>query len=101
VTLPAYAIEESCRLKREQAEELLRLGVRQAGDTLVCARTDGEPLQPRSLTHEFAVMRPIKDVPRVRFPGPALEASQRSRREITWGAARAGQSSLSVRRLLP
>jgi integrase len=67
VTLPAYAIEELRRLKREQAEELLRLGVRQASDTLVYARADGEPLQPRSLTHEFAVMRQIKDVPRVRF----------------------------------
>jgi integrase len=68
VKLSAAVIEELHRLKRKQAEELLRLGARQTGDTLVCGRADGEPLQPRSLTHEFAVlMRRIKDLPRVRF----------------------------------
>ena len=40
-------------MKREQAEALLMLGVRQTGDTLVWPRRDGEPLQPQSLTHEF------------------------------------------------
>src|SRR5262249_28109808 len=44
VTLPAFAVDEVRRLKRSQAEDLLRLGVRQTGDTLVCARADGEPL---------------------------------------------------------
>jgi len=29
------------------------LEVRQTGDTLVCARREGEPLQPQSLTYEF------------------------------------------------
>jgi integrase len=68
VTLPAFAVEELHRLKREQAEELLTLGIRQSGETLVCARTDGEPHQPRSLTHEFTyLIRRLKDVPRVRF----------------------------------
>jgi integrase len=48
---------------------LLLLGVRQTGDTLVCARADGEPLQPRSLTHEFTVlMRRLRDtLPHLRF----------------------------------
>lgn len=68
VTLPRFAIDELGRLKREQAEALLRLGVRQTGDTLLCARADGEPLQPRSLTHEFSrLIRQVKDLPRVRF----------------------------------
>jgi integrase len=68
VTLPSFAIEELRRLKREQAESLLMLGVRQTGDTLVCARRDGEPLQPQSLTHEFPrFLARLKDVPRVRF----------------------------------
>ena len=53
ITLPAFAVDELRRLKREQAESLLMLGVRQTGDTLVCARRDGDPLQPQSLTHEF------------------------------------------------
>ena len=67
VALPGYAIEELRRLKLQQAEELLVLGVRQSGDTLVCGRADGEPLQPRSLTHEFAVLMSRIDLPRVRF----------------------------------
>jgi integrase len=68
LTLPAYAVDELHRLKREQAEALLALGVRQTGDTLLCCRTDGEPHQPLSLTYEFArFMRRLKDLPRVRF----------------------------------
>jgi integrase len=54
VALPGLAIEELRRLRLQQAQELLVLGVRQNGDTLVCCREDGEPKQPRSLTHDFA-----------------------------------------------
>jgi integrase len=51
-----------------QVEELQALGIRQTGDTLVCCRADGLPLQPRSLTHEFTyLIGRIKDLPRVRF----------------------------------
>jgi integrase len=68
VALPSFAVEELRRLKRVQAESLLILGVRQTGDTLVCARRDGEPLQPQSLTHEFPrFLARLKDFPRVRF----------------------------------
>jgi integrase len=68
ITLPAFAIEELRRLRREQAEELLSLGVRQCGETLVCARADGEPLQPQSLTHQFTrLISRVPDIPRVRF----------------------------------
>jgi integrase len=68
VTLPSFVIEELRRLKRQQAEELLALGVRQSGETLACSRHDGEPMLPRSLTHEFAkVAGRVQDVPRVRF----------------------------------
>jgi integrase len=62
IVLPAYAVEELRRLKRQRAEELLALGIRQTGDTLVCCRADGEPLQPRSLTHQF-----VEGLPRLRF----------------------------------
>jgi integrase len=56
------------RLKRQQAEELLALGVRQSGETLACGRHDGGPMPPRSLTHEFAkVARRVRGIPRVRF----------------------------------
>jgi integrase len=68
ITLPAFAIAELRRLKREQAEELFMLGVRQSGETLVCARADGLPLQPQSLTHQFTrLIGRIKELPRVRF----------------------------------
>jgi integrase len=61
ITLPAYA-------KREQAEALLALGIRQSGETLLCCRADGEPHQPLSLTYEFApFMRRLSHLPRVRF----------------------------------
>lgn len=68
IILPAFAVEELRRLKREQAEELLALGIRQTGETLACCRADGEPLQPRSVTHQFTLLRGrAKDLPRVRF----------------------------------
>jgi integrase len=68
ITLPSFTVEELRRLKRQQAEELLALGVRQSGETLACCRCDGEPMPPRSLTHEFAkVAGRLNDVPRVRF----------------------------------
>jgi hypothetical protein len=56
------------RLKREQAEALLQIGIRQSGDTLVCCREDGEPRLPNSLTNDFHyMMTRVKDLPRVRF----------------------------------
>jgi integrase len=68
ITIPAFAVVELRRLKLEQAEELLRLGIRQSGDTLVCGREDGEPKQPDSLTHEFTyLMERTPELPRARF----------------------------------
>jgi len=68
ITLPVFAVTEFKRLKRQQAEELLMLGVRQTEDTLVCARADGQPLQPQSLTHQFTrLINRVKDMPRIRF----------------------------------
>jgi integrase len=69
VTLPGYAIEELRRLKREQAESLLALGIRLTEDTLVCARRDGDTLQPQSLTHEFPrfLSRLGEGFPKIRF----------------------------------
>lgn len=68
VTLPVFAVDELRRLKRQQAEELLILGIRQTGETLVCARADGEPMQPQSLTHQFTrLIGRVRDLPRIRF----------------------------------
>ena len=68
IALPAFAEGELRTLRRLQAEELLALGVRLSGETLVCGRADGDPQQPRSLTHEFTrLVRRLTDIPRVRF----------------------------------
>jgi integrase len=68
ITLPVFAVTELKQLKRQQAEELQMLGVRQTVDTLVCARADGQPLQPQSLTHQFTrLINRVKDMPRIRF----------------------------------
>jgi integrase len=68
ITIPAFAVDELRRLKREQAEELLRAGIRQGPETLVICCEDGEPKLPSSLTYDFArLIGRIKDLPRVRF----------------------------------
>jgi hypothetical protein len=38
ITLPAFAVEDLRRVKRSQAEELFKLGVRQTGETFACCR---------------------------------------------------------------
>jgi integrase len=69
ITLPALAIDELRRRKLEQAEELLRFGVRQSGATLVCAQPDGEPASPFALSHAFFdfIRKRAGEFPRVRF----------------------------------
>jgi integrase len=53
VVLSATEIEELRSHRLRQAEGLLALGVRLIDDHHVVARADGQPLQPRSLTHAF------------------------------------------------
>jgi integrase len=65
VLLPKFALEELRRW--EQAEKLLRLGVRQTGESLVCAREDGKPKYPNSLTHKFSYLVGRAGLPKVRF----------------------------------
>jgi integrase len=51
VALPSLAVDELRRWRAAQAEELLKLGIRWEDSRHVITREDGEPLQPRSLTH--------------------------------------------------
>jgi len=67
VALPSLVVEELARHRVRQAEELLKLGVRQNGDTLLVLREDGVPLKPSSLTHRFAEIIVKSDLPRIRF----------------------------------
>jgi integrase len=67
VALPAILVEELRRHRIGQAEELLRLGVRQTGDTLVCLREDARPWAPRLLSFAFARLIRASGLPRVRL----------------------------------
>lgn len=53
VTLPAYAVDELRERRLEQAEQLLRLGVRVGPDTYVCARADGSPMGLDRVSNDF------------------------------------------------
>ena len=53
VALPSLIVEELRAHRIRRAEQLLQLGVRLTDDHHVVAREDGQPLQPRSLTHAF------------------------------------------------
>ena len=65
--MTALAIEELRCHKTRQAEELLRLGVRQTEDTHVFAQINGQPLKPQSVTHEFARFLAGTQLPQIRF----------------------------------
>jgi integrase len=65
VALSAMVITELRQHRLAQAEELLRLGVRQSDQTLLYTRQDGEPVQPRSLSQMWSEI--TTTLPRIRF----------------------------------
>jgi integrase len=65
VALSAMVTTELRQHRLAQAEELLRLGVRQSDATFVYTRQDGEPMQPRSLSQMWASC--VTHLPRIRF----------------------------------
>jgi integrase len=67
VAMSATVVAELRAHRARQAQELLRLGIRLAADTLVVARPDGEPIQPRSLTHEWMKLVARRGLRRIRF----------------------------------
>ena len=67
VSLTGLALEALRRHKTRQAEELLRLGIRQTDDMHVVAQIDGRSLMPQSLTHEFSRFIAGTALPRIRF----------------------------------
>ena len=67
VTLPAMVVAELRAHQLRQAEELLRLGLRPAEDTFVCAREDGKPQQPNSIGHAWDRFLAATKLPRIRF----------------------------------
>ena len=67
VRLPDTVIEALTAWRVRQAEELLRIGKRPHGETFVVTQTDGRPLQPRSITHEWVRLLASRGLPRIRF----------------------------------
>jgi integrase len=67
VALPSLVVDELRHHRIEQAQELLQIGIRQDGETFVYAREDGQPMQPRSLTHAWDQFRARTTLPRIRF----------------------------------
>ena len=67
VALPAMVVAELRAHRLRQAEALLRLGVRVADDTFVCAREDGEPQQPNSIGYACDRFLAATKLPRIRF----------------------------------
>ncbi|ESY51588.1 MULTISPECIES: site-specific integrase [unclassified Mesorhizobium] len=67
VALSASTVAELKAHRARQAEEQLRLGIRPDADSFVVAQVDGQPLQPRSLTHEWVRVLAKTSLPRIRF----------------------------------
>jgi integrase len=67
VELPALVVEELRRYRAQQAEGLLRLGIRLNDDHHVVTREDGLPLKPHSLSDEFRVFLLKRKLKRVRL----------------------------------
>jgi len=65
LALSSTVVSELRQHRLSQAQELLRLGVRQTGSTFVYARQDGAPMQPRSLSQMWAAC--TTHLPRIRF----------------------------------
>jgi integrase len=67
VSLSATVVEEMRLHRIQQAQELLKVGLRLSDETLVVCQTDGSLLQPRSLTHEWVRLLGKTTLPRARF----------------------------------
>ncbi|MER8412617.1 tyrosine-type recombinase/integrase [Mesorhizobium sp. M1342] len=67
VSLSSTVVSELKAHRARQAEEQLRLGIRPDEESFVVAQYDGQPIQPRSLTHEWIRIIGKTKLPRIRF----------------------------------
>lgn len=67
VSLSSTVVTEMKAHRARQAEEQLRFGIRPDEDSFVVAQVDGQPIQPRSLTHEWVRILGKTTLPRIRF----------------------------------
>jgi integrase len=67
IALSDQMVEELRAHRLRLSEELLRLGIKLTDESFVCARADGEPLQPQSFTHEWKRLVGKIGLPKIRF----------------------------------
>jgi integrase len=67
VALPALVVEELRQHRLKQAQELLKLGIRQSDDSYVCLQPNYEPWPPRNLSSAFIKFIRSTGLPRVRL----------------------------------
>jgi integrase len=67
VAVPALVVEELRQHRLRQAEDLLRLGVRQSDDSHVCLQPNCQPWAPRNLSSAFIRFIRSTGLPRVRL----------------------------------
>jgi integrase len=67
VALPDTVLEILQAHRLRQAQDLLKIGVRQTDKTFVCAREDGAPLQPNTLTIGWVREVAKTGLPKIRF----------------------------------
>jgi len=67
VALAQTIVDELRAHRIEQAQSLLRLGVRLSEDHFVCAHADGRMMQPTWITHEWVRLIRETDLPAYRF----------------------------------
>jgi integrase len=67
VAMPALVVEELRRHRLKQAEELLKIGVRQSNETYVCLQPNYEPWTPCNLSSTFAKLIKATGLPRIRL----------------------------------
>ncbi len=69
VAIPVFLADAIRTHRIEQAQTLLKLGIRQTGETLVCCRYDGEPMSPENLSRQFPIAVEKAGLPRITFHG--------------------------------
>ena len=69
VDIPAFLSDAIKKHRIDQAQALLKVGIRLTGETLVCCRCNGEPMSPENLSRQFPVAVERAGLPRITFHG--------------------------------
>ena len=67
VAMSPSLVHELKALKTQQAQDLLRKGIRQTGETLLCCRPDSKEINPEDLSRRFPELVVRLGLPRLKF----------------------------------